>query len=482
MRGNFFKHILNMKNFAVFLFGVLASLGAFAQSQNKLPAWAMGGFLRPEGVNPIISPNPESVFNCPMRKAPVKWEESDTFNPAAAVYKNKICILYRAEDNSSQGIGSRTSRLGLAESADGVSVKRNPEPVFYPADDAAKKFEWTGGCEDPRIACTEDGLYVMTYTGWSKEEHKARLCVATSRDLRSWQKHGPAFLKAYGGKYKDMFCKSAAIVVAQSKKNPSKYVISKVGGKYFMYWGEARIYAATSDDLVNWTPAENPNGSLRELIAPRRGFFDSSLTEVGPAAIKTKDGILVLYNGKNSRGKDADRRFAEGTYAAGQVLFDLKDPFKVVARLDVPFFRPMADFERKGQYAQGTVFIEGLVFFGGKWFLYYGCADSLVGVAVFDPKNSDRLGDPIPEYQGVSVSGGSYTWGYREISLQNLDGRLAEFAGRNPDKALEVSLGGEVQTKALLDLLRLADKNKIGKIEIIKYPLNLLSPDFPPAV
>lgn len=48
--------------------------------------------------------------------------------------------------------------------------------------------------------------------------------------------------------------------------------------------------------------------------------------------------------------------------------------------------RPMASFEKSGQYPAGTVFIEGMVYVKQKWFLYYGCADSRVGVAVYDPK------------------------------------------------------------------------------------------------
>ena len=42
-----------------------------------------------------------------MRKQQVKWEESDTFNPAATVKDGKIVVLYRAEDNSAQGIGKK---------------------------------------------------------------------------------------------------------------------------------------------------------------------------------------------------------------------------------------------------------------------------------------------------------------------------------------------------------------------------------------
>ena len=61
--------------------------------------WMLGPFQRPEGVNPVISPLP-TEFYCPMRKQQVKWEESDTFNPAATVKDGKIVVLYRAADNS----------------------------------------------------------------------------------------------------------------------------------------------------------------------------------------------------------------------------------------------------------------------------------------------------------------------------------------------------------------------------------------------
>jgi len=51
----------------------------FAQN-TQLPSWALGEFVRPID-SPIIVPNSESKFYCPMRKQIVKWEESDTFNP-----------------------------------------------------------------------------------------------------------------------------------------------------------------------------------------------------------------------------------------------------------------------------------------------------------------------------------------------------------------------------------------------------------------
>ncbi len=356
---------------------------------NALPDWALGGFVRPEGVNPVIRPNPANLFDCPMRGEPVGWEESDTFNPAAVVKDGKICVLYRAEDNSATGIGLRTSRIGLAESTDVITMERRPAPVMYPAEDNAKAYEWPGGCEDPRVAVTEDGLYVMLYTSWNREV--PRLSVATSRDLLTWEKHGPAFAAAYDGRFKDMACKSGSIV---TKLVDGQQVITRVNGHYLMYWGEHMVAVATSDDLITWTPVLDESGELLGLIYPREGYFDSSLTECGPPAIWTDKGILLLYTGKNEKDDRRDPRITAGPYSAAQVLFDSADPYKAIARLDVPFFRPMAEFEKSGQKVDGTVFIEGLTFFEGKWYLYYGCADSQVSVAIYDPAHP-APGDPI---------------------------------------------------------------------------------------
>ena len=369
----------------------LAVLPLFGYSQNVLPDWALGGFVRPEKANPIITPNPSNQFDCPMQDKKIGWEESDVFNPAATVKDGKIYVLYRAEDNSATGIGKRTSRIGLAESEDGIHMKRRKTPVMYPDKDNMKEYEWEGGCEDPRVTMTEDGLYVMAYTSWNRKV--ARLCIATSHDLVKWEKHGPAFAKAYNGRFKDIFCKSGSMVTTIKD---GKQVLTKINGKYFMYWGEHAVYAATSDDLVNWTPILDEKNELATVIKPRPQYFDSALTECGPPAILTDKGIVLLYNGKNqTNDSKRDKRFTAGAYCAGQILTDPKEPMKVLQRLDVPFFRPMASFEKSGQYVDGTVFIEGLVFFKNKWYLYYGCADSQVSVAIYDPAKKTP-GDQIP--------------------------------------------------------------------------------------
>jgi len=344
------------------------------------PDWAWMDFERPEGINPIISPDPDTRFYCPITKDSVDWESNDTFNPAATIYDGKVIVMYRAEDKSGEGIGGRTSRLGYAWSDNGLNFERKTVPVFYPDNDSQKELEWPGGCEDPRIAMTEDGTYVMLYTQWNKKQ--ARLAVATSKDLQTWDKHGPAFAKAYDGRFFDEFSKSASII---TKLEGDKQVIAKINGKYWMYWGEKFVNAATSDDLINWTPILDEKGEFQKLFEPRKGYFDSSLTECGPPAVMTDKGILLLYNGKNDGGEDRDPDYTANSYCAGQALFDSSDPTKLIDQLDKPFYIPEADFEKSGQYPAGTVFIEGLVYHNKKWYLYYGCADSRVAVAVYDP-------------------------------------------------------------------------------------------------
>src|SRR5579863_2969814 len=89
-------------------------------AQNPQP-WVIGPFTRPASGNPVVAPNPASRFDDPILKKPVQWEALHTFNPGAIVREGKVYVLYRAEDNSgTMQIGMHTSRLGLAESDDGI--------------------------------------------------------------------------------------------------------------------------------------------------------------------------------------------------------------------------------------------------------------------------------------------------------------------------------------------------------------------------
>jgi beta-1,2-mannosidase len=345
------------------------------QSDQRQTTDPFGVFHRPLNSKPIISPNPKAIFTDPVLHTDVHWEALHTFNPAAVVRGSKVSLLYRAEDNSgAMQIGEHTSRLGLAESTDGIHFVKRGEPVFYPSPDSQQAREWPGGVEDPRLVEAEDGTYILAYTQWNRKRYD--IGIATSRDLLHWQKFGPAF--GTTGKYADLQYKSAGIL---TRLVGERIVAAKLKGKYWMYWGEIHVGLATSDDLIHWSPVEDSQGKPLALLSPRPDKFDSDLPEVGPPPVLTEKGIVMLYNGKNA-ATAGDPSLPAASYSMGSVLFSADDPGRVLSRSSTPIFQPEQPWEKSGQYQAGTTFGEGLVRFQNQWFLYYGCADSLVGVAL----------------------------------------------------------------------------------------------------
>jgi predicted GH43/DUF377 family glycosyl hydrolase len=124
---------------------------------------------------------------------------------------------------------------------------------------------------------------------------------------------------------------------------------------------------------------EDKTGEPLIALRPRENMFDSVLVEAGPPAVLNEYGIVLMYNARND-GNHHTSSLGRDAYSAGQALFDPRDPRILIERLDEPFLRPELPYERSGQYDSGSTFIEGLVRFHGRWFLYYGCADSMVDV------------------------------------------------------------------------------------------------------
>ena len=364
-----------------FLCSSLLFISATFAQQKK---WMLAPFVKQDHANPCLVPS-KTEFTDPILKKKIAWEEKDVFNPAAVVRNNKVYLLYRAQDKT--GLPAGTSRIGLAWSPDGLHFTRMQKPVLYPDNDEYKKFEWQGGCEDPRIVEDDKGNYYMTYTAY--DGVTARLFIATSKDLVHWKKRGSVFKNAAGGKYINYWSKSGSII---SERKGNKMVASKINGKYWMYWGESNIYMATSYNLIDWNPIAETDSSKKQfdslrnyeafkiLFSPRSKKFDSELVEPGPPAFVTKDGILFIYNSKNSP-VHGDKLLPDGVYAAGQILLDKNEPTKVLDRCDDNFFKPDKSYEITGQ-VNNVCFLEGLVYFRSKWFLYYGTADSKIAVAV----------------------------------------------------------------------------------------------------
>jgi predicted GH43/DUF377 family glycosyl hydrolase len=312
-----------------------------------LAAVAAVSFTPPMGTwtrlsaDPILSPKGDA------------FESAGTFNPAVIKKDGKFVMLYRAQDRKG------TSSLGYAKSDDGIHFTRRPEPVMV----SEAPYEKGGGVEDPRLQKVGDTFY-LTYTGYNNvdgapaDKKDAQLCLATSKDLIHWQRHG-VIIPSFKGKWNVKWTKSGAIAP------------DKINGKYWMYYladaqgKDTQMGVAYSEDLLHWTEAlDHP------VLASRPGSFDSQVVEPGPPPIMTPQGIFLIYNGANDKL----------VYSTGWVLFDKNDPTKVLARSDQPVFAPDKEWEKVGQ-VPNVVFVEGMVRDGNRWLFYYGAADKYIGVA-----------------------------------------------------------------------------------------------------
>jgi predicted GH43/DUF377 family glycosyl hydrolase len=306
-------------------------------SRSHLP---FGGWRRLSST-PILSPRGDG------------FESAGTFNPAVVTWHDEIVMLYRAQDRHG------TSTLGYATSADGIRFVRRSHPVMTPH----APYEMGGGCEDPRLVRFDETWY-LTYTGYNTVNGKgangkeAQLCLATSNDLMHWRRRG-VIMPAYRGNWNVGWTKSGAIVP------------ERIRGKYWMYYlGDARgqgsqMGLAESADLLHWSDASN-----QPVVRSRPGTFDARVVEPGPPPIMLPEGILLIYNG-------ADQRLI---YSTGWVLFDRRNPTRVLLRAEEPIFRPELPWETAGQ-TPNVVFVEGLVRNSRTWRFYYGAADKYIGVA-----------------------------------------------------------------------------------------------------
>lgn len=302
------------------------------------------GPFTPFERNPILTPRGET------------WESGSVYNPTAVVVGDRVALLYRAHADDI------VSHVGLAWSDDGFCFEREPEPVLSPSEDY-DRF----GCEDPRVSQVGDTFY-LTYTGWDRDT--ALLCLATSQDLRNWTKHGPLFpdfdtFQPQGHGQVGPWSKAGGILP------------QAVDGRYLMFFGEGSIWAATSEDLIHWTPLTADDQP--PVMAPRPGTFSDFLVEVGPAPLITDNGLILLIHNAAIKNADGSVR-----YTAGQILVHPDRPTEILAELTRPWIEPTTYEDTHGLVSNVT-FVEGLVWFRDRWFAYYGQSDSTLGVATHRP-------------------------------------------------------------------------------------------------
>lgn len=285
--------------------------------------------------NPILEPIKEHT-----------WEEQLVYNTGAIYLDGKVHLLYRGRNKE------HVSCFGYASSKDGFHIdERLPEPVFEPQNEIDCL-----GCEDPRITRINDTLYIP-YAAFGKvpgikHERKATsIQVAlTSISVDNFLNHRWNFTERLYPLPR-VFNKDCVIL-------PEKF-----RGKYVIYHRiPPHIWVCYSEDLVHWYD--------HNIMMTPEGEWEFFKIGAGAPPIKTEKGWLFIYHGV-SRAQH---------YQLGFAFLDLEQPTKVIYRYPRPLLQAEKRWELEGM-VPNVVFTCGAVLKDGEVFVYYGGADTAIGVA-----------------------------------------------------------------------------------------------------
>lgn len=306
--------------------------------------------------NPIIAPKPEHP-----------WESKATFNAAALDINGTVHIVYRALSDKN------VSALGYATSKSGTKItERSNEPIYLPREEFEAQRGGDGmnsGCEDPRLSLIGNTIY-LAYTAFNgRDPWSAALSSISVKDFlaKKWDKWAsPQLVTPSGVKDKD-FC----------------LLPEKVNGQYMLIHRLDATGEICADFFDTLDFSSRRINRCIEIIGPRPGMWDWVKIGVGGPPIKTSAGWLLLYHGVSRRG----------TYRMGAALLDLKNPALVLARTIDPIFEPTEQYELEGLVPR-VVFSCGAVARRDTLLLYYGAADSTVGVARLSVKKLLKMLSP----------------------------------------------------------------------------------------
>lgn len=291
--------------------------------------------------NPILSPIENHA-----------WEKRAVFNPAILDLDGTVHILYRAMGENN------TSVVGYAASKNGIKItKRNPEPIYVPREDFEQKKgspDGNSGCEDPRVTVIDDTIY-MTYTAYDGvRPTRVALTSISCKDFLA-------------GNF-DKWSKPQLTTPENINDKDTCLMPEKIGGQYMLLHRIDPQICADFLDTLDFKKSRLTR--CIEIMGPRPGMWDSVKIGIAGPPIKTDAGWLLIYHGVSKTS----------TYRLGAVLLDLHNPSIVLSRTVDTIFEPLEEYERVGQ-VRNAVFSCGAALRGDTLFIYYGGADTVVGVA-----------------------------------------------------------------------------------------------------
>ena len=243
-----------------------------------------------------------------------------------------------------------------------------------------------GGVEDPRVTyIAARKRYVMTYTAFGPAG--PRVALAVSRDLIRWRRAGPARFAPYHGIDLSALDNKDALFFPEPVPAPDGRPALALIHRPHFYPVPAGMEEPRPSMWISYAPLADVVasgqvvfGQHHLLAAPQRGWERLKIGG-GTPPVRTRDGWLVLYHGVSGQLADGVQQQQRVRYCAGLLLLDLQDPRRVLHRSARSILSPQTTAERLGVVPR-VVFPEGLdVRADGTLDVYYGMADSRIGVA-----------------------------------------------------------------------------------------------------
>ena len=265
------------------------------------------------------------------------------FNSAVMPYEGAYIGVFRGEQTDG------VSFIYLGHSADGIHWEFEPEKIHF-VDEQGNSF-MPVYAYDPRLVKVEDTYYIM----WCQDFFGAAIGLAKTRDFKTFTRVENPFLP---------FNRNA--VLFPRKINGKFMMLSRPSDSGHTPFGD--IFLSESPDLEYW-------GHHRHVMSRSSEWWESLKIGGGAAPIETDEGWLLFYHGVSGTCNGY-------VYSIGGAILDLDEPSKVKYRCANWLLTPETWYEERG-------FVPNVTFpcatvqdpDSGRIAIYYGAADSYVGLA-----------------------------------------------------------------------------------------------------
>ena len=299
------------------------------------------------------------------------------------------------------------SRVGLARVVldDGVPVGVEREGVVLAPDAGWERGAGSAGTEDPRVIWIEAlGLHVMSYVAYGPMGPRPALAV--SENLRDWRRLGPLHFVYQPELDLDLNLFPNKDVVFFPEPVPGPDGVPSFAMLHRPMWdlswvrdGEGvHLPAGITDERlgiwISYVPVEDVQADINNLVFQRSSTlvampeydFEALKIGAGPPPIRVEEGWLLVHHGTKgslTKGRGWNHQQERVTYAAGAMILDAADPSKVLARTSEPILTPETEAETSGT-VPNVVFPTAIEEVDGVRYVFYGMADSKIGVARLD--------------------------------------------------------------------------------------------------